>query len=364
MSRPSFSPLRLAGFVILLALVESGALAQEHIGISSAVNPEVTGAPPGAVARQVVIGQDVVFNERFTTGPLGQTQLLFLDESAMTIGPNSDLTIDQFVYDPKSGTGHLAMSTSRGLLRFVGGKLSKQEEGVSLRTSTATLAVRGGAFLLDLTTEGRMGAIFIYGRTLTVTGADGVTQTLHRPGFAISIGGPGGAPSAPFPVPPGRIAQLVSHLDGRVGATGGARTVPSDATVARSGVAATISGDVAGSVQQATQSQPTPQVQTVSVSSLQSSADIGTVQSQGSSVIQRADTMRTPPGTVLGSSSKVTTTTAMVTTTNMTPNAQLVSPLPNAQLISPPPVGRLVGPILGHPPVNQNFVSGLVTVPR
>src|SRR5580704_12173615 len=268
MSRPGFFPLRLASVAaLLLALGASGALAQERVGVSSAVNPDVTGTAPGTASR--------------------------LDESAMTIGPNSDLTIDQFVYDAKSGTGQLAMSASRGLLRFVGGKLSKQEEGVSLRTSTATLAVRGGAFLLDLTTEGRMEAIFIYGRNLTVTGADGVTQTLQRPGFAISIGGPGGAPSAPFPVPPGRIAQLVGHLDGRVGATGGARAVPSDATVARSGVAATISGDVAGSVQQATQAQPAPQVQPVSVSALQSSANVGTVQAQGSSAVQQAYTSPT-----------------------------------------------------------------------
>jgi FecR protein len=288
-----------------------------------------------------------VFNERFTTGPLGQTQLLFLDESAMTIGPNSDLTIDQFVYDPKSGTGHLAMSASRGLLRFVGGKLSKQEEGVSLRTSTATLAVRGGAFLLDLTMEGRMEAIFIYGRTLTVTGAGGVTQTLSRPGYAIGIAGAGGAPSAPFPVPPGQIAQLVGHLDGRVGATGGAPTVPSDATVARSGVAATISGDVAGSVQQATQAQPAPQVQTVSVSALQSSANIGTVQGQGSSVVQQAYTSPTPSGSMLG------TTTMATTTTNFTSNYQLPSP------------PSVAGPdILPRPPSNQNFVTVLIKPPR
>jgi hypothetical protein len=346
MSRPGFSPLRLAGFVMLLALAESGALAQGHVGVSSAVNPEVTGAAPGAASRQVVIGQDVVFNERFTTGPLGQTQLLFLDESAMTIGPNSDLTIDQFVYDPKSGTGQLAMSASRGLLRYVGGKLSKQEEGVSLRTSTATLAVRGGAFLLDLTTGGRMEAIFIYGRALTVTGPGGVTQTLQRPGYAISIAGPGGAPSEPFPVPPGQIAQLVGHLDGRVGATGGARTVPSDATVARSGIAAAISGDVTGSVQQATQSQPITQLQPVSVSTLQSSTNVGTVQAQGSSAVQQAYTSPTASGTMLG-------TTTAGTTTNITSNAQLASPNP--------PIGGLSGPdILPRAPTNQNFVNVLV----
>src|SRR5260370_8834403 len=116
MSGLGFFPLRLVGVAaLLLGLGASGTLAQERVGVSSAVNPDVTGVAPGAAARQVVIGQEVVFNERFTTGPLGQTQLLFLDESAMTIGPNSDLTIDQFVYNPKTAPRHLPMSPSPGL---------------------------------------------------------------------------------------------------------------------------------------------------------------------------------------------------------------------------------------------------------
>jgi len=63
--------------------------AQERVGINSAVNPEATGALPGATARRLVIGQDVIFNEHITTSGSGQTQLLFLDESSMSIGPNS-----------------------------------------------------------------------------------------------------------------------------------------------------------------------------------------------------------------------------------------------------------------------------------
>ena len=90
---------------VLLTAGISGLIAQERIGVKSAVNPEASGAVPGASTRRLVIGQDVIFNEHITTGPAGQTQLLFLDESSMSIGPNSDLTIDQFVYDPKSGTG-------------------------------------------------------------------------------------------------------------------------------------------------------------------------------------------------------------------------------------------------------------------
>ncbi len=249
-----WAPVLLA--VILLAAGAGASLAQERVGVSGAVNPQATGTPPGGATRQLVVGQEVVFNERIATTAAGQTQLLFLDESSMTIGPNSDLTIDQFVYDPKSGTGKLAMSATRGLLRYVGGKLSKQDQGVTLRTSTATLAVRGGAFIAKVEPTGTTQFIFIFGNGLTITGLNGVTETVRRPGFQITVGGSGGpSPSPAGPVPPAQLAQLVQQLDGRAGGTGGASVIPTDTFVAGSGIGQTVSGNLAGSVQQALQNQ-------------------------------------------------------------------------------------------------------------
>ena len=239
-----------AASVALLCGTDAG-LAQQRVGAAAAVNEQATGTPPGQGARPLIIGQEVVYNERITTANVGQTQLLFLDESSMSIGPNSDLTIDQFVYDPKSGTGKLAMTTTRGLLRYVGGKLSKQDEAVTLRTNSATLAVRGGAFLLNQAPGGSLQAVFIYGHGLTVTGTTGASQLLQRPGFAVTVAGPGAAPSAPFPVPPNQLAGLLTQLDGRRGASGGARTVPTEQAVAASGIGQTISGNITASVQQA-----------------------------------------------------------------------------------------------------------------
>ena len=68
----------MSGFVprLLLVAVSTGLLltggtnalfAQERVGIKSAVNPEATGAVPGAQPRRLVIGQDVIFNEHITT---------------------------------------------------------------------------------------------------------------------------------------------------------------------------------------------------------------------------------------------------------------------------------------------------------
>lgn len=236
---------------VLLGAPAAGVVAQDRVGVSSAVNPRATGTPPGGTTRQLIIGQDVVFNERITTGDAGQTQLLFLDESAMTVGPNSDLTIDQFVYDPKSGTGKLAMSATRGVLRYVGGKLSKQDQAVTVRTSTATLAVRGGAFILKAEAGGKTEAIFVFGDGLTVTGLNNIAQTVRRPGFEIIVAGAGASPSAPSPVPAAQLAQIVAQLDGRSGGTGGASVIPTDTTVVQSGISQTVSGDLATSVQQA-----------------------------------------------------------------------------------------------------------------
>jgi len=230
---------------MLLALMTPELRAQQRVGINSAVNPEASGLAPGGTARRLVIGQEVVFNERISTGNGGQTQLLFLDESAMSIGPNSDLTIDQFVYDPNAGVGKLAMSTTRGVMRFVGGKLSKQIDAVTVRTPSTTIAVRGGVFLLEQLPNGPLSVFFLFGNALTVTGLNGVTQTLSRPGFAITVAGPGASPSEPYRAPSPKLAELQSQLDGRTGGSGGTVQIPTNAIVANSGIDRIISGNLA-----------------------------------------------------------------------------------------------------------------------
>src|SRR4051794_22217390 len=219
-------------FAALLALLCAAAMPaagqQQRVGVNSAVNEQATGTPPGEAARRLVIGQNVVFQERIATSQIGQTQLLFLDESAMTIGPNSDITIDRFVYDPNTGGGQMAMSATRGVLRFVGGKLSKQENAVSLRTSSATLAIRGGVFMIKMAPGGELDVVFVYGDGLTVTGTTGIAQTVTRPGYAITVAAPGAAPSAPYPAPAGFMAQLLTQLDGRPGGRGGAPILPTE----------------------------------------------------------------------------------------------------------------------------------------
>ena len=132
---------------LFFSLLTLGAtLAADKVGVAAAVKPEATSQPPGGETTTLNIGKSVVYNERITTSDSGVVQVLLVDGSTFTVGPGSNLVIDKFIYNPKTGTGELAVTFSKGALRFVGGKLSKRDPGVKVKTPAGNLTVRGGIF--------------------------------------------------------------------------------------------------------------------------------------------------------------------------------------------------------------------------
>jgi len=131
--------------VVLLAgttLTTATALAQQ-VGTATAVNPESRTTPPGGSTVVLKVGAHVMHKERIKTTPTGSVQLLFLDRSTLTIAPNSDIVIDEFVYNPANGSGHMAVSLAKGAMRVVGGQLSHAGEA-TVNAGNATIGIRGG----------------------------------------------------------------------------------------------------------------------------------------------------------------------------------------------------------------------------
>ena len=106
-------------------------------------------------------------NERITTKNTGQAQILFADQSSLTVAPNSELVIDEFIYDPKQHTGNMVASVTTGLLRYVGGKVS-HEKDVTFNTPSAAITVRGGELIIDANQTG-VTAAFVYGDQMCVS---------------------------------------------------------------------------------------------------------------------------------------------------------------------------------------------------
>ncbi len=73
-----------------------------------------------------------------------EPQILLLDETVFTIGPNSTIIIDKFVYDPKSQKGEIKASITQGVFRYVSGKIAaKNPDSVKVKLPTASIGFRG-----------------------------------------------------------------------------------------------------------------------------------------------------------------------------------------------------------------------------
>ena len=207
------------------APVPDQAVAQERAGVTGMIQPDVKGTVSGEDARVLFVGSDVFRNETIRTDDTGITHLLFLDQSTLTIGPDSEVVIDRFVYDPATGEGELSMSTTTGLLRFVGGALSKTND-VSVRTPVGTLGIRGGVTLIE--SKGANAdtvAWFIYGNKLTGTshvGGDSRTVIEQEYGLRIS---PDGKIKVIGPVKPFQLDTLLANFRGTPKSTTNTRQV-------------------------------------------------------------------------------------------------------------------------------------------
>jgi hypothetical protein len=138
---------RFASVSTVALLAAMPALAQQA-GAAGGVQGEVllasAGLPSGAIGKQVKSGESIFIGDRIRSGAESGLQVMLLDETVFTIGADSDVTIDTFVYDPATGAGQLAATLGKGAFRFVTGKIAQtRPENMSVRTANATIGIRG-----------------------------------------------------------------------------------------------------------------------------------------------------------------------------------------------------------------------------
>ncbi len=183
-----------------------------QVGIASAARPGVLSV---SNERVVYIGNAITFGERFRTDSTGVVHILFMDRSSMTLGPNSELVVDEFVFRPEAQQGNIAVNLIKGSLRAVGGFISKLtssggKSAMQVRSPTATIGIRGGISML-LVDPSQTSGTFLFGDEMRFDSLDGKqTQTVTRPGFGITSGS--GGIGSPFRVSSSDMANQVNQF--------------------------------------------------------------------------------------------------------------------------------------------------------
>jgi hypothetical protein len=92
-----------------------------------------------------VESMDTVLTER------GTARIDFVDDTRVDVTEHSKLIIDEFVYDPATGTGALSLKASLGTVRYASGQIAKNSrQSVNIRTPSATISVRGTDFAMTV----------------------------------------------------------------------------------------------------------------------------------------------------------------------------------------------------------------------
>lgn len=138
--------------VLLTGALEAGpALAQgTPVGYVKTVRGDarvVTGGQ--SVAAQS--GTPVYEGSVLRTGAQASLGVTFRDDTVMSFGPNTELTVESYLYAPGEGRLKLGARLGKGTLHYVSGVIAKlQPDAVSVTTPTGTIGVRGTRFLLKV----------------------------------------------------------------------------------------------------------------------------------------------------------------------------------------------------------------------
>ena len=85
-----------------------------------------------------------------------RAELTFEDKTTVKLTEHSKMVIDDFVYDPKKGSGKLALNMALGTARYASGQIAKNNpQQVAIKTPTASIAVRGTDFSMTVDELGR-----------------------------------------------------------------------------------------------------------------------------------------------------------------------------------------------------------------
>ncbi len=145
---------RLVAVVVLSLVVPPGLAAASEGGIGRIKEARgETRIQRGDQVRSAAVGDEVFENDVLETGSESELGVTFEDYSRLSLGPDTTLVIDRYVYSRESGGSFLSRMT-RGTLLYVSGLIAKLSPGASaVDTPVGTIGIRGTRFLARISEE-------------------------------------------------------------------------------------------------------------------------------------------------------------------------------------------------------------------
>ena len=96
--------------------------------------------------KQITQNDGILMRQMLETVPDGGLVVKFVDDTTLTLGGNSRLTVNELVYNPISKDGKSVIKLGKGVFYYVSGKLRR--ENITIETPVASIGIRGTKLLI------------------------------------------------------------------------------------------------------------------------------------------------------------------------------------------------------------------------
>lgn len=152
-------PLRMFAIIALVFVLAGPASAQTDVAVTQVAHGQVVGTlidaegtitllTPGGEPRAAAANAPIHMNDLVETGAGGRAFILLMDETELTLGENTQLTIDEYVFDEENTANNKGRySILRGAFLYTSGLIAKKDNpDVQVKTPYGSIGIRGTAF--------------------------------------------------------------------------------------------------------------------------------------------------------------------------------------------------------------------------
>ena len=182
MQKPYFSFLLL--FFFLLPITSQAS--QEVVAKVIALRNSATATSISGEVRKLKSKSPVHKGDTIQTGKRGRIQILFTDNTIISLGRNANLSIHEYLWQPEQKKGALHTEVKEGIFRIMGGAITQTSpEQFTTKTPAATIGIRGSMYA-GRVSGNTLAVVFQGGRGIFVENEHGHVE-IPTPGYGTNV---------------------------------------------------------------------------------------------------------------------------------------------------------------------------------
>lgn len=139
-------------FVLFMLLVSiQTLLSAQSVALVKSVNGDVSVTHENKTIDKLKKGDKILVKEYINTSKNSSIGLIFEDNTLISIGSNSEFSVDEYLFEPAEKNVKFKSNLLKGTMACITGAISKiNPDAMVLKTKSASIGIRGTYFVVEV----------------------------------------------------------------------------------------------------------------------------------------------------------------------------------------------------------------------